>query len=200
VTYSASVAIKDVRTKVKLLDFLGDSYRSWQAVLDNGGKSLFIGPEMIQERPSHIGFEHESQIGPEFSYNYAILRWIALRAGRQRKQFPDAAFDCPVPYYIFGGPKSLISFPVILEGYCAPQAYQEFVVDRYGLLKSDKTARELAWRNIPEGTFQRVSVTHAGQSAKDIQEALVLSGIERARIVLQFIRAEIARLDVLWNY
>lgn len=199
VTYSVSIATRDTKTKSRMLDFLSNSYRSWPDVLDDEDESSFFGPGSVEGKATHIGFEYDNHVSPERAYNYAVLRWMALRVGRKRKQFQEADFEHSVPYYVFGGPKGLIPFPVVPATHGAvPHVYQDFRVDRYGLLQSDRTARELAWRNIPQGTFERVSITHAKQSSKDIREALVQSGIERAKIILQFIRAEVSRLDALW--
>ncbi len=200
-SYSVSVTVKDTITKERMLEFLEDSYRPWYDILEEDGDGdFFSGPSSMHGRPSHIGFSYESPVGPERSYNYSILRWIALRTGRRRKHFKSGDFVEPVPYFMLWSPKEHQAFPIIPEDTrWIPNAYQDFVVDRYGLLKDDRTARELAWRNIPIEIFGRVSVTHYGQSPENIKDALIRSGIERARVILQFIRAEISRLDVLWN-
>lgn len=199
--YSVSVAIKDIKTKSRMLDFLGDSYRPWPDILDDEEDSQFLGPGLIKGRATHIGFIYHDHVGAEKSYNYAVLRWVALRTGRKRKQFQEAVFNRSVPYYVIESPKGSRAFPVIpdIPEVYVPPIYRDFVVDRYGLLKTDRTARDLAWRNIPEGTYERVSITHARVTSGEIREALIQSGIERAKIILQFIRAEVSRLDVLWR-
>lgn len=184
-----------------MLEFLEDNYRPWYNVLDGDEESQFFGPANLEDRPLHIGFEYQTHAGPERVYNYAVLRWVALRTGRKRKKFENATFTRTLPYYMFWSRKGSKPFPVIPSPppVKVPSAYRDFVVDRYGLLAGDRTARELAWRNIPPEVFQRVSVTHAGKSPEVIRDALIRSGIERARIILQFIRAEVSRLDVLWS-
>lgn len=200
-SYSVSVAVRDVSTKERLLEFLRGTYRPWYDVLGEEEEgSQFVGPASVKDKPTHIGFGYNSYIGPERSYNYAVIRWMAIRAGRRRRKFQEGVFNTAVPYYTLWSTKGSLAFPVIVEGAVqVPQAYEDFTVDEFGLLKGDRTARELAWRNIPEGTFERVSMTHMGKSPQSIREALVRSGIERAKVVLQFVRAEISRLDVLWN-
>jgi hypothetical protein len=185
-----------------MLDFLLESYQPWPDILDGEEDSHFRGPGSVEGRATHIGFEYHNHITPEKSYNYAVLRWMALRVGRRRKQFREGSFNHLVPYYVVWPPGKFLTFPVIPGGdsdVYVPPPYRDFVVDPYGLLATDRTARDLAWRNIPEGTFERVSATHVNGTSKEIREALVQSGIERARIILQFIRAEISRLDALWN-
>ena len=185
-----------------MLEFLGDAYRPWFDILDDDNEdSQFVGPAPVQGKSSHIGFGYHFHTGPEGSYNYAVIRWMALMVGRKRKQFKEGHFIESVPYYTFWSEKGGLSLPVVAEDIrWVPETYQDFVVDRYGLIKSDRTARELAWRNIPNGTFERVSLTHAKKSPQSIKDALIQSGIERAKIILQFIRAEVSRLDSLWNY
>lgn len=200
-SYSVSVAVKSPKVKTRMLEFLVDSYRPWPDILDDEGESRFFGPAPIEGLPSHIGFGYEDGMCPEKVYNYSILRWVALRVGRKRRQFKESQFDRPVPYYVLHNHNGSKSFPVVSTGESlfVPSVFKDYIVDEFGLIATNQTARELAWRNIPDGTFERVSVTHAKKSPKEIRDALVRSGIERARIILQFIRAEISRLDLLWE-
>jgi hypothetical protein len=179
-----------------MLEFLRNNYRSWPDILDDDMEVQFIGPGSILGRPLSFGFVYEFDPGAEKCYNYAVLRWAALHIGRKHNLLNHS-----LPYYIsedIGG-KQIIPVIPTKAGFRVPPKYRDFVVDQYGLLKSDRAARELAWRNIPKGTFERVSMTHANQHPDKIREAIVQSGIERARIILQFIKAEISRLDALWS-
>ena len=199
-SHLVSVAIKNVATKERLLEFLGAVYRPWFEVLDDGeSESEFSAPSSIQDKPTHIGFEYEDRVSPEWAYNYAVIRWIALRAGRRRKQFKQYTLSEPVPYLTHWSDEGSQTIPVILEGTCQSSALRNLVSDQYGIIVNDRTARDLAWYNIPEDIYGRISILHLGEPSSNIREALIRSGVEKAKVILQFIRAEVARLDTLWG-
>jgi len=179
-----------------MLEFLRGNYRSWPDILDDDMEVQFFGPGPIMGRPLCFGFVYDFDPGAEKCYNYAVLRWAALRVGRKHK-----ILERPLPYYISEEPEGKEVLPVIPRkaGFRVPARYRDCVVDQHGMLVSDRAARELAWRTIPKGTFERVSVTHINQPPDRIKEAIVQSGIEKARVILQFIKSEISRLDALWN-
>lgn len=192
--YSISVSARSSRLKSRMVEFLVGSYHPWPDIVEDDEESLFNGPMHFGKLG--IGFEYTAEGGPEREYNFAFVRWLALRIGRRRRQFRGFTFDSPAPYIIVSGE----SIPVLLEAdweQRPPEPYTCCVVDRFGLLTCPHPARDLAWYHIPEGSYERVSATHQGKSASEIQEALIRSGIERAKVILQYIRAEISRLDVL---
>jgi len=193
--FSVTVAARSRLLKDRMADFLGDVYRPWSDIADDEDSSEFDGP--LHHGKQGIGFDYTSDGGPEWEYSYAFMRWTALKIGRRRRRFQSYFFDQPVPYTTT--PTGTI--PVLVEPDWGdpPEPYKCCVVDQYGLLTCPKPARDLAWYHIPEGSYERVSAIHSGQPSADIREALIESGIERARVVLQYIRAEIARLDVLWR-
>ena len=183
-----------------MLDFLDDGYRSWPDIVDDDEGSQFRGPtdDLSYAHAKHqVGFDYVAGGGADREYAYAVVRWMAFHVGRRKRRFKVGVLPRPAPYYVYDG---LESIPILLntEWIPAPTGFEPFVVDRYGLPIDDTIARNLAWFHIPEGTYERVSATHRGQPTKAIREALIESGIERARTVLQFIRAEIARLDTQW--
>ena len=181
-----------------MLEFLRSNYRSWPDILDDDIEVQFFGPSNFLGKPLYLGFmyEFDPEAGAEKCYNYAVLRWMALRIGRKRGWLGHS-----LPYYILDSLDGRQIIPIIpmKAGFRVPTKYRDLVVDEHGLLKSSRSARDLAWRNIPKGTFERVSATHLNQPPEKVREAIVQSGIEKARIILQFIKAEISRLDVLWG-
>jgi hypothetical protein len=181
--------------------FLEDSYRPWPDILDEDEEADFRGPSDKLEyahAKCQLGFDYVAAGGAEREYVYALIRWMALHIGRRKRQFRMGTLKRPAPYYVYDGVEAT---PVLLgpEWLDAPECFGPYQVDPFGLRIDDGPARTLAWYHIPEGTYERVSATHQKETSEAIREALIESGIERARTILQFIRAEVARLDVLWT-
>jgi len=178
-----------------MADFLSDVYRPWTDISDEDeDDAQFDGP--LHMGKSSLGFDFTSEGGPEWEYSFAFMRWTALKIGRRRRRFERHTFKAPVPFIM----SPLGAQPVLIstEWPKPPRPYKCYVVDQFGLLTCPQPARDLAWYHIPEGSYGRISATHSGKPTSAVREALIKSGIERARVVLQYIRAEIARLDVLW--
>jgi len=199
--YSVSVTIRSRQLQARMRAFLEDSYRPWPEILDEDERADFRGPSDTLEyahAKCQLGFDYLAGGGAEREYIYALIRWMALRIGRRKRLFRMGSLKRAVPYYVYDGVEAT---PVLLnsEWSDAPTRFLPFQVDPYGLRVDSVPARSLAWYHIPEGTYERVSATHQGETSEAIREALIESGIERARTILQFIRAEVARLDVLWG-
>jgi hypothetical protein len=199
--YSVSVTIRSPALQARMREFLEASYRPWPDILDEDEETQFQGPtdELEYAHAKHqLGFNYSTGGGAEREYVFALIRWMALHIGRRRSHFRMGSLDRAAPYYVYDGAEVV---PVLhaTEWATLPSALLAYRVDPYGLRFDGEIARGLAWYYIPEGTYERVSVTHQGKSSDTVREALIESGIERARTVLQFIRAEIARLDVLWT-
>lgn len=183
-----------------MANFLADTYRPWAEIASENVTAQFVGPTDELEyaySKCQLGFNYLVSGGAEREYVYAIVRWVALQVGRNRRKFDMGDLPKPVPYYVYDRGEVV---PVLLnEDWPSPsRTFRPYLVDQYGLPLGEEVARDLAWFHLPAGTYERVSVTHQGRSTEDIQEAIIANGIERAKVVLQFIRAEVARLDVLW--
>jgi len=194
--YSVTVSARSSRLKDQMADFLSDVYRPWTDISDEDvDDAQFDGP--LHMGKASLGFDYTSEGGPEWEYSFAFIRWTALKIGRRRRRFGPHLFKTPVPFIMPpAGPR-----PVLIDTEWPrhpPEPYECCVVDQFGLLTCPHPARELAWYHIPEGSYGRISATHSGKPISAVREALILSGIERAKVVLQYIRAEIARLDALW--
>jgi len=182
-----------------MADFLADMYRPWAEIASEETTSQFEGPTDELDCPYAccLGFSYQAGGGAEREYIYAVIRWMALQVGRTKKGFGPLTLPKPAPYYRHDQGDTV---PVLLEEDwpAVSKGMRPFLVDSYGLPTADDLARHLAWFHLPDGTYERVAITHRGRPSDDIQEAIIQSGIERARVVLQFIRSEVARLDVLW--
>ena len=192
---SVNVSARSRSLKDRMASFVSDVYRPWTDIDEDGDDTQFDGP--LHRGKLGIGFDYTAGSGSEWEYSFAFMRWVALKIGRRRCHFEGHTFKVPVPYIT----DSTRVRPVLIDevwSESSPEPYKCCVVDQFGLLTCPHPARDLAWHHIPEGTYERISATYQGKSTEDIQEALIQSGIERARVVLQYIRAEIARLDVLW--
>lgn len=183
-----------------MANFLADAYRPWAEIASESATAQFSGPTNELEdsyAKCALGFNYQAAGGAEREYVHAVVRWMALQVGRKRRLFLEGSLTKPAPYYGYDEGEVM---PVLLKGDwpSLPQSFRPYLVDQYGLPTDEDVARDLAWSHLPAGTYERVSVTHRGRSTEDIQEAIIASGIERAKVVLQFIRSEVARLDVLW--
>jgi len=180
-----------------MCEFLTQAYRPWSAIDDDDEKEY-----LAQQEVSYVGnrivFGCSVNGGAEWEYLNALTRWMALRSGRTQRKFSLGLLDYPAPYVCIDGNTAI---PVLLdtEWFDPPPDFLPHRVDYHGLFINDRAARNLAWHCIPEKTFYRVSVTHQGKSFKSLRETLIRSGIGKARAILEFVRAEIDRLDILWN-
>jgi hypothetical protein len=183
-----------------MADFLANVYRPWAEISNESPTAQFRGPTDELDYSyarCELGFNYQAAGGAEREYVYAVVRWMALQVGRRRRRFAEGGLDSPAPYY---GYDEGVVLPVLLgeDWPSPPKGFRPYLVDQFGLPVDSEVARDLAWFHLPVGTYERISVTHHGKSPKDIREAFIQSGVERAKVVLQFIRAEVARLDALW--
>jgi hypothetical protein len=179
--------------KSKMETFLDEAFRPWSDFTDSSDDNLVC----LLTRRCQIGFESELEGGSEWEYLLSTIRWMALQVGRRRRNFSAGRLPEPAPYYTVGGE----AVPVLLsdDWIKIPEEFKQYVVDRYGLRKGPRTARQLAWYYLPNDAYSRVSVASVGQPGLDVRETLIQNGIERAKVTLQFIRAEMSSLDVLWE-
>jgi len=205
---SISVALRNPKLRDQMAGFLQRCFKLWSEVVgdDDGELEMFFeGPlvddlEGVEPGRCIIGFNFLPSPQPEREYHYALMRWIALQAGKRRNRFraEGLVLDQAVPYLLFDGYETL---PILLdtEWTETPSELTQYVCNRFGMPKSIEVARELAWFCLPEEIFDRLSVTHRDKSAEEVSEALIDSGLPTAWEVLGYIQAQIERLDVLWR-
>lgn len=200
--FSVSVSVKSQQLKSKMYDFLREMYRSWPEVIDVDQEALFRGPD-IELLYIHgkciLGFDYGEASQEEREYNFALMRWVALQVGRQRRRFrgEGVTLDRPVPYIVVGGYEP---WPILLDTeWAACTDMKWWLTDRLGMNTDNSAVRELAWYHIPDGTHERVSATHHGKSTEEIREALIQAGLDGARQTLHIMRSQVARLDTLWR-
>lgn len=179
---SITVPTRSKRLSDAMRSLFAQAYRPWPTVLEERAETNF------RLSPESVGFECVPAYAPEREYHYAIMRWAAFQVGRRRRRFrsPSLLFDDPVPYLLLDGAEA---HPVPLD-----------LCDRLGMLvDATSIARELAWHYIPEGTFERVAITHCGRPPEEIEGALVEAGFDGGRRVLRVIQSQLFRLDAIWQ-
>lgn len=203
--FSLAVSVRSRRLKDEMQDFLVGAYKPWSELSGDGATSHFQGP-LIDDQldvPGRccIGFDYEAPTtGAEREFHFALVRWIALQVGKRRTRFrtDDLTFKAPVPYVVYDGHETE---PVLLQAeWPAPQrGLQGYIYDSLGMCTDDSVVRDLAWLCLPEGAFQRVSTFHHGDKSAEVEEALIQEGLPGANEVLDKIRMQLARIDLLWK-
>jgi hypothetical protein len=200
--HSMAVPVRNNLFLYAMADFLADNYRPWADIVDGAGKAQFHGPtDELVENPAkcRIGFNYTLAHGPEREYVMALLRWIASKVGRRCRKFKMGRLYEPFPY-LYEGHESQ---PVLPEETPLPKAFrrsfQPYVVNQFGIPISKRIERDLAWFCLPEGTFTIVSALYLDRSVREIQEGIIQRGMSQARLMLNYIQAEIGRLDAFWT-
>lgn len=201
--YTVAVSARTPRLRDEMLEFLGTAYRTWSDVTNDEEYEHSFEPPTAN-LPSGgkctLGFRYRPSSGPEREYNFAVMRWVAIQSGKRRCRFrsEDVRFDRPVHYYIYDGCEA---WPILLntEWPRVPDNLRWHLHDRLGIGVDASVHRELAWHHIPDHAYGVVTATMHGRSHEDITKALIATGSEGARKTLATIRAEVSRLDVLWQ-
>jgi hypothetical protein len=199
--HTVSVSVRSQRLKLAMHELLLDNFAPWMEVVDVA-ESTFSGPliddDLFYSGPSRLGFNYTMAVGPEREYIFSIVRWVALKVGRRRRQFRPEGLRLPrpVPYWL---PDGFEPWPVLLAGEWPNLANGLPRYDHFGVPTDNKAFRELAWYHIPDGAHEVISATHHGKGIDEIKTALVESGMEGARQTLQLIGAHISRLEALWT-
>lgn len=203
--FSLTVSVRSQRLKDGMHEFLLKKYKPWSEFLDDDEvpdhfQGPFIDDQLDTPGKCCIGFDYEPITGPEREYHFALVRWMALQIGKRRSKFRGEALELnsPVPYVLFDGIEAM---PVLLhtEWENSGPDLQAYVCDALGMKVGETLAQEMAWYCLPDDVFGRVSATHHGRPSGEVSQALIHEGLEGAQEILQEIRAEIARLDVLWK-
>lgn len=184
-------------------EFLLEFYRPWPEVVGEDRPPIFS-PPTTDPTFAHgacvVGFDYGGIGLIEREYNFALVRWMALQVGRRRRRFrgEGVTLEKPVAYVVVGGYEP---WPVLLDTEWPdfPVDMRWWVTDQLGMNTDDYVVRELAWYHIPANAHTMITATHHGRSSEEVREALIQSGLEGAQQTLHIIRAQIARLDLLWR-
>lgn len=185
--------------------FLLERYRSWSQVLDERTlDDAFQGPFLDEDLglpfKGCIGFDYDPMVSAtEREYHFAIARWMAVQIGKRRSKFRNEGLTFPKPvHFVLYGDEPI---PVLVQSDWTevPETLQPFVFDTLGMRVDSTVERELAWYNLPENVFEKVTTTLHGKPSAIIREALIEEGLPGARWTLQHIRSQITLLDVVWR-
>lgn len=184
-----------------MFKLLVDAYTPWSEIADDCQYTTFSEPR-IDDELLHasgqciLGFDYTTAVGDEREYVFSVIRWVATKVGRRRRQFrsENIVLERPVPYW---RPAGFETRPILVaEEWEAVPGIPLY--NRYGVSDEGQTVRDLAWYHIPDGAHERVAATHYDKSPQEIRDALVKTGREGAMAALQLIEAHICRLDTLW--
>lgn len=175
-------------------------FTPWGEIVDDHHTSF--GPPKIDDELARsqgcctLGFDYSTATGPEREYVFSIVRWVALKIGRRRRQFKGLILDDPVAYWC---PEGTTPQPVLVLDEWSGVSPDVPVYSLLGVPVSYKTIRELAWYHIPDGAHERISATHYGHPSQEVKEALIEAGWDGAKETLRIIEAHIARLEAFWS-
>jgi hypothetical protein len=174
------VDCESVEKRCKILSFMQENYIESTEFFDK--KYLYndvgTGPiceydENKQNEDTFLGFHYRCLAPVESGYMYSIMRWVALKVGT-RKQFPKINELCP--YIIYDGHDE---YPVIVNP--KEEVHSDL---KYAICEKDGWAKEFdrkdfhpLWMRILKFLFR----------------------MKRPRHFKEEIKAEIARLDKLWE-
>lgn len=201
--YTISVTVRNKRLRDELYEFLQRVYLPWQEIIeDDEEEPAFIGPlvdhDLDDNSGLRIGFEYRACEAPEREYHYAVMRWIALQAGKRRSHFrTQGTLPQAVPFVVYD---DIETSPVFVDTeWLAEGGAPGPMVDPLGLYLDDHIARELAWLYLPHDAYMRVSLEKVGCGGKVVEEALIQEGLDGAYCYLSIVREHVKRLDTLWR-
>lgn len=105
-----------------MLTFMQEHYRSWPAVLGSkelGQYSSDLTDDLdYDSKAGALGFNYGSMSSWEGEYTFLIVRWMALKIGRQKKRFRKEEvtpnlLQAPVPYLVYDGDAE---WPILVVG------------------------------------------------------------------------------------
>jgi len=179
-----------------MYELLQDIFAPWSDIVDAEGSAfsdLKMDRELAQPGPNRLGFNYETAVGSEREYVFSVVRWMALKVGRRRRQFQGGLkLDEAVPYW---RPDGLIAHPVLVaEDWEVPPPGPLY--SPYGVPEDQGVLRELAWYHIPSDTRVWASTD---RSVESVREAVVQMGLDGAKQTIKLIGDHISRLEALWT-
>jgi len=115
VGYSIATPMKSVKAKAEMRAFMDEHYRDIKAVTGGRYNAFAHGPTddlAYDHGKCRLGFNYNCP-DPERDYIFALVKWMALRAGRRRKLevFEQTGVMAVVPYYVYDGFEAI---PIVL--------------------------------------------------------------------------------------
>lgn len=182
-----------------MLAVLGEHYREWFDLINERGRPHFIGPTDQIPEPGRnlIGFGVDPTPPISFAeteYHLAIMRWVAIRIGKPRKQFEIGTLKTPVPAIRFGGSYE----PVLVESEWGGVNAPWHVVDAFGVTTAEESHAKMAWEQLSKEDYIRCGWTSFGKTARSVLADFVDAGMPAVKAQLDLVRKEIKRLDKRW--
>lgn len=195
--YSIAAPIRSRKAQAKMLAFLEKHYRPWLKIAEGTDVSVEPGYDnshyfLTESDLSYdhgklrIGFDYSSWMGHERHYIYSVLRWIAIKVGRQRLLNDTVAFygeNTPrVPYIVYDGYEA---WPVLVN-------WSEEDCKKMGETPVNEVGFKPCLRNW---TGHHLSTE---QSAELYAIALRLGWPKECDKIDELVHAELKRLNTLW--
>lgn len=220
--YNISARARSAKLQAKMVAFMREHYRTWNAVSESKGREVEQPPSDDVSGSNGVGFHYSAVSGLAREWIYAVVRWMALKVGTRRSRFAkdivEPAVGGPIPYLLYDGYQA---WPIIVvssaeEALQLPGNQRYHAQDRYGahiLLKNyiessmvfmdQGVGKELVeavmaqWAEMePAPEYLSESYTEWLVKRDDIMfEALKPFLTEKHELL----RGELERLDALWE-
>jgi hypothetical protein len=193
---SLSTPFKSQRAFDRTTEFMEEHYRSWNEVakdhpeLQSYRNGTYLSENVwCGDREFHYGFDYSGGLDCEYAYRFAIVSWLAIKAGRRAKTRMGGEYGITVatPYYLYDAYEAT---PVLTAN-----EWGDMVNERGKLCKvlCDSHGFKPIWRPYktkPDGTPKEI--------APEGQE--YVAGRDReCGIIDRLISEEVQRLSALWT-
>jgi hypothetical protein len=174
--YSIGFLARSPALAKRTASFMRKHYRPWPEVAGDGSGSgqYASGPReslAYDKRKGVIGVDYGPVSGWEREYAFAIVRWMAIRAGRRRSSFRKDAvtphvLESPAPYMTYDGYEN---WPILVvasakELRAVPKSARWCATDRLGM-------KAEPWRQIATVLFDLKGVNVTKVMARASREA-----------------------------
>jgi len=189
--YCAATPICSDKAQAKMVEFLQQHYRPWNALARQYPKLQMLNDPTEQWKEGPLSYDHRlRRIGFQYSvlyyadhYVFCFLHWIALQVGRRRifraTQVPEA-----IPYIVYDGGEA---WPVILKSRWASVVPTDD--SRWPLVNDNGFhPASRSWENWNDDAVKEMGKTNWFKAEQ-----------ERYNITDQLVEKELQRLTGLWN-
>ena len=219
--YSIGIRTRSPKLRYKLLAFMKAHYRSWPLLLTGQDGPCYAGPptddlDYDSRSKTAIGVNYGVCGDWEREWAFTIVRWMALRAGTNRRMFSDGVrLEAPVPFMVYDGYES---WPLIVvtkaQAKKLPKRLQGFAVDQQGIhngpdAESEYVKHSLFGVDVPNDATQKATAKVGSYPDKGdrhawrvrfnmalLEEPAIRKSVDKG---ISIIRDELTRLDALWN-
>jgi hypothetical protein len=207
--YTIAAHARTEELREQMLRFMNDQYQPWAKVMAGPPSGDFDGSasnpttDLSYDKVELvIGFDYSGLSGWEREYVYAACRWMAIKIGKRKAEFPQRdgralAFDSQVPYIVYDEEIEIPVGPDVDElGIKAPSTQVNQLRPLYPDAFFDLSDEE-------QEAFEAEAATHEGEEpAAAKQRRAELRNRYTKRIVdihVGIIRSEMERLERLWQ-